>query len=107
MVTTGARGNHYVGGVAVNRVARAFSPKEVPVERKFEALDWLQLQRGMQVDVIGRADQSCFAEIRAARKQGIECFQVAVVRISIAAREVRFETEPRFPWSRFKCVAGV
>src|ERR1044071_9958481 len=89
-------GRHYnIDAISINRIARAFSPKEIPVERQLELLDGFQFQRRMQVDVIGRTDQSGLAEIRATREQRIECFQIAVVWISVAAREVGFETDAR------------
>src|ERR1041384_2601836 len=75
-ITTRPGRHNHIDGIAVNRIAPAFSPKEIPIKRELELLDRLQFQRWMKIDVIGRADQSGFAEISAARKQRIKRFQI-------------------------------
>jgi hypothetical protein len=67
-ITTRPGGHDHVDAVAVYRIACAFSPKEIPIERQLELLDGLHFQGRMQVDVIGRTDQSGLAEVSATRK---------------------------------------
>src|SRR4051812_46077664 len=62
-VATRASRHDHVDTVAVYRIPRALSPKEIPVERQLELLDGFHFQGRMQVDVIGRTDESRLAEV--------------------------------------------
>src|SRR6185503_8652390 len=107
MLATGACGHDNVDGVAVNRVACAFPPKEIPVERQLELIDGRQFQRWMQIDMIGRAKESGLAEVSAAGKPRVEGFQIQIVRLPPTAPHVGLESEARLPGHSFKGVAGV
>src|SRR5262245_23543407 len=56
----------------------------------------------MNIDVIGRADQGRFTEIRATGKQGIESLQVGMVWIFVTTGDVRFQPKPWFEGSFFE-----
>src|SRR5438034_9891631 len=61
----------------------------------------------MNINVIGRTDQSWFAKIGASGKKRVESLEVGVVRVVIAAGNVRFETESGFERSIFKCEPNI
>src|SRR5216117_714332 len=61
----------------------------------------------MNINVIGRTDQSWFAKIGASGKKRVESLEVGVVRVVIAAGNVRFESEPGFERSIFKCEPNI
>src|SRR2546430_6936577 len=61
----------------------------------------------MNINVIGRTDQSWFAKIGASGKKRVESLEVGVVRGVIAAGNVRFETESGFERSIFKCEPNI
>ena len=62
-ITTRPGRHDDVDAVPVYRIACAFSPKEITVERQLELLDGFQFQRRMQIDLIGRTDLPMLAGV--------------------------------------------
>src|SRR6266513_239927 len=61
----------------------------------------------MNINVIGRTDQSWFAKIGASGKKRVESLEVGIVRVVIAAGNVRFESESGFERRIFKCEPNI
>src|SRR5437870_4853130 len=96
-----------ISAVVVDSIAVAIAPENVPVGRQFDVLSNVQIERRMNVIEVGGADERDFAEIRAAREQRIERAEVAVVRIVVAADDIRAQSKPRHAEDIGEGVAGI
>src|SRR5437667_280912 len=61
----------------------------------------------MEVNVVGRANQTRFRKIGALGEQRIEGVEIPVATMPVTARDICFQRDPRLPWSIRKGVALV
>src|SRR6185436_12234278 len=73
----------------VEAITRARSPEAVPIDGQDKVWAQRQVQLWVNVNVVCWANQRRLTEICAAREQRIEGLEVGVVRIVVAARNVR------------------
>src|SRR5260370_18029409 len=91
-----ARDDH-LSGDAVERVVNALPPVEPQSGRDEHLTRGRERYRRLEPDRVARTEQLRTAGVRAALEHRVECLEVRVRRILVAARGVEDETEARRP----------
>ena len=91
----------------VDSVVTALAPENVPVARQDEISGETQVDRWVDVDEVGRADQRDFAEVGSLREQCVEGPKGSIVTVAVPADDVCLESQPRGEGEPPQCVADV
>src|SRR5438093_5922995 len=87
---------------SIDAIVRALTPEAIPIQCQHYVPAPGQVQLRMNVNVVCRTDQRRFTKICTTRKERVECLKISVVRIVIAARDVRLQAEPWLERGVFK-----
>jgi hypothetical protein len=77
-----------VDGRSINAIVQALPPKENPVGGYGHVLCQMNIERGMEIDKVGRTNQGDLPEIGPFREEGIESLEIGPMRVKITAGDI-------------------
>src|SRR4051812_18057350 len=91
----------------VERIFRAFAPKEIPAERNVGRRGGPNRYGRIDVDQVGQGDEARRGEISIARIESVEGAERAALRVAVAAGDIGLEAETRGQGRPGEGVAGI